>query len=184
MKCAECFYLFYISLSHLCMNFPNPDLLQILLLPFSTLPSNVFALATSMFLQTILPTKSITLAPKEKYCALSAMTKWNMFEANHVFPCVRNYAICSRNMFLMCLASVTHCDCNFHCLLEFMISEATAWTHLMGQFWNAKPGRIHRATSFLSPFPVSLAHIRAPDVRGILGDQSSFPFGTSDKWII
>ena len=75
MKCAECFYLFYIALSHLCMNFPNPNLLQILSLPFSTLPSNVFALATFMFLQTILPAKSITLAPKEKYCGLSAMTK-------------------------------------------------------------------------------------------------------------
>lgn len=184
MKCAECFYLFYISVSHLCMNFPNPDLLQILLLPFSTLPSNVFALATFMFLQTILPTKSITLAPKEKYCALSAMTKWNMFEANHVFPRVRNYAICSRNMFLMCLASVTPCDCYFHCLLEFMISEATAWTHLMGRFWNAKPGGIHWATSFCSPFQASLAHRRAPGVWGILGDWFSFPFGIPDKWII
>lgn len=138
MKCAECFYLYYISLSHLCVNFPSPDLLQIFWLPFSTLPSNVFALATFMFLQTILLRKSITLAPKEKYCTLSAMTKWNMFEANHVFPRVRDYAICSRNMFLMCLASVTPCDCNFHCLLEFMISEATA--HLIGHFWNVKPG--------------------------------------------
>lgn len=120
--------------------------------------------------KTILPTKSITLAPKEKYCALSAMTKWNMFEANHVFPRVRNYAICSRNMFLMCLASVTPCDCNFHCLLEFMISEATAWTHLMGRFWNVKPGGIHWATSFCSPFQASLAHRRVPGVWGILGD--------------
>lgn len=152
MKCAECFYLFYISLSHLCMNFPNPDLLQILLLPFSTLPSNVFALATFMFLQTILPTKSITLAPKEKYCALSAMTKWNMFEANHVFPRVRNYALCSRNMFLMCLASVTPCDRNFHCLLEFMISEATAWTHLMGHFRNVNTGEFTRQVALFS-FP-------------------------------
>lgn len=67
--------------------------------PFCTLPSNVFALATFMFLQTILPKISITLAPKEKYCTLNAMTKWNMFEANHVFQCARDYVICSRNMF-------------------------------------------------------------------------------------
>lgn len=151
MKCAECFYLFYISLSHLCMNFPNPDLLQILKLPFSTLPSNVFALATFTFLQTILPAKSITLAPKEKYCALSAMTKWNMFEANHVFPRVRNYALCSRNMFLMCLASVTPCDCSTHCLWEFMISEATARTHLTGHSRNVKPQRFTKQ-HHCSPF--------------------------------
>lgn len=44
----------------------------------------------------------------------------------------------------MCLASVTPHDCNFHCLLEFMISEATAWTHLMGHFWNVKPGGFTR----------------------------------------
>lgn len=46
---------------------------------------------------------------------------------------------CSRNMFLMCLASVTPCDCNFHCLWKFMILEATAWNHLMGHFWNVAP---------------------------------------------
>lgn len=68
-------------------------------LPFCTLPSNVFALASCVFLQATLPRASITLAPKEKYCTLKAMTKWNMFEANHVFPCARDYVICSRNMF-------------------------------------------------------------------------------------
>lgn len=40
-----------------------------------SLPSNVFALATGMFLQAALPRTSITLAPKEKYCTLIAMTK-------------------------------------------------------------------------------------------------------------
>lgn len=67
--------------------------------PSRSLPSSVFALATGMFLQAALPRTSITLAPKEKYCTLIAMTKWNMFEANHVLPCAKDYVICSRNMF-------------------------------------------------------------------------------------
>lgn len=92
--------------------------------PFGTLPSNVFALATHMFLQATLPRTSITLAPREKYCTLNAMTKWNMFEANHVFPCARDYVICSRNMFWNILSFCYFGACKFYCLfLELRSTE-------------------------------------------------------------
>lgn len=61
-------------------------------------------------------------------------------------------------------------------------SDRSDW--LNRTFLECEAWGIHRAASLCSRFQASLASISAPGVWGILGDWSSFPFGTPDKWLI
>lgn len=125
MKCAECFYLFYFWLSHLCVNSPNPDLLQILLLPL---------LHTS--LQRVCFGNFHVLANNSSKDINHSCTQREILytqcddKMKHVWskPCV---PVCQGLCYLLkehvrnILSFCYSCDSKFYCLLlGFIISEA------------------------------------------------------------
>lgn len=127
MKCAECFYLFYITVSPL-HELPKPPSTPNTLTPLLHTSLQRVCFGNLHVLTNNSWQNPITLAPKERNTVDSV--RWQNETCLKQTMCSRvSGAICSRNMFLMCLASVTPCDCNAHCLWNLWFSEA-CWDSL------------------------------------------------------